>query len=139
MNEINKLFEFLKTKNIEKEKNLLSKVNNNENVYLSYDNFNNSLNNLLNLFVDDSEINYDIVNEYNEIKDTYLFNVKNIFNTENYDVFMSISNKYDNYSNILRKSFSNRIDADKYFNELTKLIKENNVKDLSSLLISMLK
>lgn len=134
-----RLLKFLNNKIKEKENNILSKVNNNENGYLDYDDFNNSISILLNLFIEDNEINYDLVNEYNEIKDTYIFNVKTIFSNDHYDVFMSISNKYDIYSNILRKTFNNKIDADKYFNELTNLVKENNVKDLSYLLINKMK
>lgn len=134
-----RLLKFLNNKIKEKENNILSKVNNNENGYLDYDDFNNSISILLNLFIEDNEINYDLVNEYNEIKDTYIFNVKTIFSNDYYDVFMSISNKYDIYSNILRKTFNNKIDADKYFNELTNLVKENNVKDLSYLLINKMK
>lgn len=134
-----RLLKFLNNKIKEKENNILSKVNNNENGYLDYDDFNNSICILLNLFIEDNEINYDLVNEYNKIKDTYIFNVKTIFSNDHYDVFMSISNKYDIYSNILRKTFNNKIDADKYFNELTNLVKENNVKDLSYLLINKMK
>ena len=134
-----RLLKFLNNKIKEKENNILSKVNNNEIGYLDYDDFNNSICILLNLFIEDNEINYDLVNEYNKIKDTYIFNVKTIFSNDHYDVFMSISNKYDIYSNILRKTFNNKIDADKYFNELTNLVKENNVKDLSYLLINKMK
>lgn len=130
-----RLLKFLNNKIKEKENNILSKVNNNENGYLDYDDFNNSISILLNLFIEDNEINYDLVNEYNEIKDTYIFNVKTIFSNDHYDVFMSISNKYDIYSNILRKTFNNKIDDDKYFNELTNLVKENNVKGSNEKLI----
>ena len=130
-----RLLKFLNNKIKEKENNILSKVNNNENGYLDYDDFNNSISILLNLFIEDNEINYDLVNEYNEIKDTYIFNVKTIFSNDHYDVFMSISNKYDIYSNILRKTFNNKIDDDKYFNELTNLVKENNEKGSKEKLI----
>lgn len=138
MNEINKLFELLNNKSKMKENNILLKVNNNENKYNDYDDFNNSINNLLNIFVDESEISYNIINEYNEIKDQVVFNVKNIFDNEKYDVFISISDNTNIYSNILRKTFKNKIESEKYFNELSQLIKEKNVKDLSSLLISKL-
>ena len=67
MNEINKLFELLKNKSRIKENKILLKANNNENKYNNYDDFNNSINNLLNIFVDESEISYIIINEYNEI------------------------------------------------------------------------
>lgn len=138
MNEINKLFELLKNKSKMKENNILLKVNNNGNKYNNYDDFNNSINNLINIFVDESEISYNIINEYNEIKDEFAFNVKNIFDNEKYDVFISISDNTNIYSNILRKTFNNKIESEKYFNELSQLIKEKNVKDLSSLLISKL-
>ena len=138
MNEINKLFELLNNKSKMKENNILLKVNNNENKYNDYDDFNNSINNLLNIFVDESEISYNIINEYNEIKDQVVFNVKNISDNEKYDVFISISDNTNIYSNILRKTFKNKIESEKYFNELSQLIKEKNVKDLSSLLISKL-
>lgn len=138
MNEINKLFDLLKNKNKMKENKILLKANNNGNKYNDYDDFNNSINNLLNIFVDESEISYNIINEYNEIKDDYIFNVKNIFINDKYDVFISISDNIDIYSNILRKTFNNKIESEKYFDELSQLIKEKNVKDLSSLLISKL-
>lgn len=138
MNEINKLFELLKNKSRIKENKILLKANNNENKYNNYDDFNNSINNLLNIFVDESEISYIIINEYNEIKDDYVFNIKNILDNEKYDVFISISDNTNIYSNILRKTFKNKIESEKYFNELSQLIKEKNVKDLSSLLISKL-
>lgn len=138
MNEINKLFELLKNKSRIKENKILLKANNNENKYNNYDDFNNSINNLLNIFVDESEISYIIINEYNEIKDDYVFNIKNILDNEKYDVFISISDNTNIYSNILRKTFNNKIESEKYFNELSQLIKEKNVKDLSSLLISKL-
>lgn len=138
MNEINKLFDLLKNKNKMKENKILLKANNNGNKYNDYDDFNNSINNLLNIFVDESEISYNIINEYNENKDDYIFNVKNIFINDKYDVFISISDNIDIYSNILRKTFNNKIESEKYFDELSQLIKEKNVKDLSSLLISKL-
>ena len=138
MNEINKLFELLKNKSRIKENKILLKANNNENKYNNYDDFNNSINNLLNIFVDESEISYIIINEYNEIKDDYVFNIKNILDNKKYDVFISISDNTNIYSNILRKTFNNKIESEKYFNELSQLIKEKNVKDLSSLLISKL-
>ena len=109
MNEINKLFELLKNKSKMKENNILLKVNNNGNKYNNYDDFNNSINNLINIFVDESEISYNIINEYNEIKDEFAFNVKNIFDNEKYDVFISISDNTNIYSNILRKTFKNKI------------------------------
>lgn len=118
MNEINKLFELLKNKSRIKENKILLKANNNENKYNNYDDFNNSINNLLNIFVDESEISYIIINEYNEIKDDYVFNIKNILDNEKYDVFISISDNTNIYSNILRKTFNNKIESEKYFNEI---------------------
>lgn len=138
MNEINKLFELLKNKSKIKQNKIMLKANNYENKYKDYDDFNNSINDLLNIFVDESEISFKIINEYNEIKDDYVFNIKNIFDSEKYDVFISISDNTNIYSNILRKTFHNKIESEKYFDELSQLIKEKNVKDLSSILISKL-
>lgn len=139
MNEINELFELLKYKNKTKENNILSKVNDVQNSYIDYEDFNKSLNSLLDIFVDESEIYYDLIDEYNENKNNYLFNIKEICINDNYDVFISISDKDNIYSNILRNTINNKKDADKYFNELKQLIKDNNVKELSSILISKLK
>lgn len=139
MCKIDELFDFLKKSNLEKEEKILDKANKNKEKYLSYTEFNDEINTLLNLFVKDSEINYKIENEYNEEKDGYNFNIKNIYVYNNFDVFISISDNNVVYSNILRKSFDNIIEARKYFTELREIIKSNNVNDLAEIILNKLR
>lgn len=139
MYKINDLFDFLKKSNIEKEEKIFDKVNKKKEKYSSYTKFNDEINKLLNLFVQDNEINYHIENEYNEKKDSYNFNVVIINNDNNYDVFISISDNETVYSNVLRKLFNNKKEAKQYFDELSGIIRNNNVNDLSEIILNKLK
>ena len=139
MYKIDELFNFLKKSNIEKEEKILDNVNRNKEKYSSYTEFNGEINKLLNLFVQDDEIIYQIENEYNEEKNGYNFNIKNISANNSFDVFITISDNNIVYSNILRKSFDNRIEAKKYFDELRVIIRNNNVNDLSEIILNMLR
>lgn len=139
MYKIDELFNFLKKSNIEKEEKILDNVNRNKEKYSSYTEFNGEINKLLNLFVQDDEIIYQIENEYNEEKNCYNFNIKNIYANNSFDVFITISDNNIVYSNILRKSFDNRIEAKKYFDELRVIIRNNNVNDLSEIILNMLR
>ncbi len=139
MYKIDELFNFLKKSNIEKEEKILDNVNRNKEKYSSYTEFNGEINKLLNLFVQDDEIIYQIENEYNEEKNGYNFNIKNIYANNSFDVFITISDNNIVYSNILRKSFDNRIEAKKYFDELRVIIRNNNVNDLSEIILNMLR
>ena len=139
MYKIDELFNFLKKSNIEKEEKILDNVNRNKEKYSSYTEFNGEINKLLNLFVQDDEIIYQIENEYNEEKNGYNFNIKNIYANNSFDVFITISDNNIVYSNILRKSYDNRIQAKKYFDELRVIIRNNNVNDLSEIILNMLR
>ena len=139
MYKIDELFNFLKKSNIEKEEKILDNVNRNKEKYSSYTEFNGEINKLLNLFVQDDEIIYQIENEYDEEKNGYNFNIKNISANNSFDVFITISDNNIVYSNILRKSFDNRIEAKKYFDELRVIIRNNNVNDLSEIILNMLR
>ena len=139
MYKIDELFNFLKKSNIEKEEKILDNVNRNKEKYSSYTEFNGEINKRLNLFVQDDEIIYQIENEYNEEKNGYNFNIKNIYANNSFDVFITISDNNIVYSNILRKSFDNRIEAKKYFDELRVIIRNNNVNDLSEIILNMLR
>ena len=133
------LFELLNKKNMEMEESILLKLKENNKDYSSYENFNSDLNNLLNIFVSDEELNdYKVADEYSENKSNYLFTVTTLLEVNTYIVFLSISNQSNIYSNILRKQFNDKNIAKDYFNELVSLIKENSVKDLSLILINKL-
>src|SRR5699024_7555226 len=126
------LFELLNKKNMEMEESILLKLKENNKDYSSYENFNSNLNNLLDIFVSDEELNdYKVADEYSENKFNYLFTVTTLLEVNTYIVFLSISNQSNIYSNILRKQFNDKNIAKDYFNELVSLIKKNSVKDLS--------
>lgn len=133
------LFELLNKKNTEKEESILFKLKDNNKDYSSYEQFSSDLKNLLNIFVSDEELDdYIVMDEYSENKSNYLFTATALFEDNTYIVFLSISNQSNIYSNILRKKFNDKNKAKDYFNELVSLIKENNVKDLSLILINKL-
>lgn len=133
------LFELLNKKNTEKEESILFKLKDNNKDYYSYEQFSSDLNNLLNIFVSDEELNdYKVADEYSENKSNYLFTVTTLLEVNTYIVFLSISNQSNIYSNILRKQFNDKNIAKDYFNELVSLIKENSVKELSLILINKL-
>lgn len=133
------LFELLNKKNTEKEESILFKLKDNNKDHSSYEQFSSGLNNLLNIFVSDEELDdYIVMDEYSENKSNYLFTVTKLLEVNTYIVFLSISNQNNIYSNILRKKFNDKNKAKDYFNELVSLIKENNVKDLSLILINKL-
>ncbi len=133
------LFELLNKKNMEMEESILLKLKENNKDYSSYENFNSDLNNLLNIFVSDEELDdYIVTDEYSENKSNYLFKITGLLEDNTYIVFLSISNQSNIYSNILRKKFDDKNKAKDYFNELVSLIKENSVKDLSLILINKL-
>ena len=133
------LFELLNKKNEEMQESILLKLKDNNKDYSSYEQFNSDLNNLLNIFVSEEELdNYKVADEFSENKSNYLFTVKALSEVDTYIVFLSISNQSNIYSNILRKQFNDKNIAKDYFNELVSLIKENSVKDLSLILINKL-
>lgn len=133
------LFELLNKKNMEMEESILLKLKENNKDYSSYEKFNSDLNNLLNIFVSDEELDdYIVMDEYSENKSNYLFTATALLEDNTYIVFLSISNQSNIYSNILRKKFNDKNKAKDYFNELVSLIKENSVKDLSLILINKL-
>lgn len=133
------LFELLNKKNEEKEESILLKLKENNKDYSSYEELNSDLNNLLNIFVSEEELDdYKVADKYSENKSNYLFTVTALSEIDTYIVFLSISNQSNIYSNILRKKFNDKNKAKDYFNELVSLIKENNVKDLSLILINKL-
>ena len=133
------LFELLNKKNEEMQESILLKLKDNNKDYSSYEQFNSDLNNLLNIFVSEEELdNYKVADEYSENKSNYLFTVTALLEVNTYIVFLSISNQSNIYSNILRKKFNDKNIAKDYFNELVSLIKENSVKDLSLILINKL-
>lgn len=133
------LFELLNKKNEEMQESILLKLKDNNKDYSSYEQFNSDLNNLLNIFVSEEELdNYKVADEYSENKSNYLFTVTALLEVNTYIVFLSISNQSNIYSNILRKQFNDKNIAKDYFNELVSLIKENSVKDLSLILINKL-
>ena len=133
------LFELLNKKNEEMQESILLKLKDNNKDHSSYEQFSSGLNNLLNIFVSDEELDdYIVTDEYSENKSNYLFTVTKLLEVNTYIVFLSISNQSNIYSNILRKKFNDKNKAKDYFNELVSLIKENNVKDLSLILINKL-
>ncbi len=133
------LFELLNKKNEVMEESILLKLKDNNKDYSSYEQFSSDLNNLLNIFVSEEELDdYKVTDEYSKNKSNYLFTVTTLSEIDTYIVFLSISNQSNIYSNILRKKFNDKNKAKDYFNELVSLIKENNVKDLSLILINKL-
>lgn len=133
------LFELLNKKNEEMQESILLKLKDNNKDYSSYEQFSSDLKNLLNIFVSDEELDdYIVMDEYSENKSNYLFTATALLEDNTYIVFLSISNQSNIYSNILRKKFNDKNKAKDYFNELVSLIKENNVKDLSLILINKL-
>lgn len=133
------LFELLNKKNEVMEESILLKLKDNNKDYSSYEQFSSDLNNLLNIFVSEKELDdYKVTDEYSKNKSNYLFTVTTLSEIDTYIVFLSISNQSNIYSNILRKKFNDKNKAKDYFNELVSLIKENNVKDLSLILINKL-
>ena len=133
------LFELLNKKNEEMQESILLKLKDNNKDHSSYEQFSSGLNNLLNIFVSDEELDdYIVTDEYSENKSNYLFKITTLLEDNTYIVFLSISNQSNIYSNILRKKFNDKNKAKDYFNELVSLIKENSVKDLSLILINKL-
>lgn len=139
MNEIENLLNILRRKNLQMKENILIKIKSKNKEINDYNTFNSDLNNLLNIFLEDMETDYDLISEYNAEKETYEFNVKNIYFNNAYEVFLTITDKSNIYSNILRKSFDNEFAANKYFDDLRLLIEDNNVNDISIYIINKLK
>ena len=87
------LFELLNKKNEEKEESILLKLKENNKDYSSYEELNSDLNNLLNIFVSEEELDdYKVADEYSENKANYLFTVTALSEVDTYIVFLSISN-----------------------------------------------
>ncbi len=93
---------------------------------------------LLNLIVPDDELNNAILKTYNEVKDNYELFVYCCQSDQEYDVFINILCDGRLYSNILRKSFSDNKSASTYFDKLSNIIKENDLKTLQKILLDLL-
>lgn len=93
---------------------------------------------LLNLIVPDDELNNAILKTYNEVKDNYELFVYCCQSVQEYDVFINILCNERLYSNILRKSFSDTKSAFIYFDKLSDMIKENDLKSLQKMLLDLL-
>ena len=93
---------------------------------------------LLNLIVPDDELNNAILKTYNEVKDNYELLVYCCQSVQEYDVFINILCNERLYSNILRKSFSDTKPAFIYFDKLSDMIKENDLKSLQKMLLDLL-
>ena len=93
---------------------------------------------LLNLIVPDDELNNAILKTYNEVKDNYELFVYCCQSDQEYDVFINILCNERLYSNILRKSFSDTKSAFIYFDKLSDMIKENDLKSLQKMLLDLL-
>ena len=101
------LFELLNKKNEVMEESILLKLKDNNKDYSSYEQFSSDLNNLLNIFVSEEELDdYKVTDEYSKNKSNYLFTVTTLSEIDTYIVFLSISNQSNIYSNILRKKFN---------------------------------
>ena len=93
---------------------------------------------LLNLIVPDDELNNAILKTYNEVKDNYELFVYCCQSDQEYDVFINILCDGRLYSNILRKPFSDNKSASTYFDKLSNIIKENDLKTLQKILLDLL-
>lgn len=93
---------------------------------------------LLNLIVPDDELNNEILKTYNEVKNNYELFVYCCYSDQEYNVFINILSNEKLYSNILRKSFSNSKLAFIYFDKLSNIIKENDLKTIQKILLELL-
>lgn len=97
-----------------------------------------SMEQMLNLIVPDDELNNVILKTYNETKDNYKFFVYCCQYGKEYNVFINILDNKKIYSNILRRNFKTKKIAFDYFNELSNIIKDNDLKTLSKMLMKRL-
>lgn len=93
---------------------------------------------LLNLLVPDDELNNEVLNKYENTKENYRFIVYCCLYDKRYNVFINIMNKGKLYSNVLRKNFDGKETAFDYFNELSIVIKNNDLNSLSKILLQRL-
>ena len=93
---------------------------------------------LLNLLVPDDELNNEVLNKYENTKENYSFIVYCCLYDKRYNVFINIMNQGKLYSNVLRKNFDDEETAFDYFNELSIVIKNNNLNSLSKILLQRL-
>lgn len=93
---------------------------------------------LLNLLIPDDELNNEVLNKYENIKENYRFIVYCCLYDKRYNVFINILNKGKLYSNVLRKNFDDKEVALDYFDELSDIIKNNDLNSLSKILIERL-
>ncbi len=93
---------------------------------------------LLNLLVPDDELSNEVLNKYENTKENYRFIVYCCLYDKRYNVFINIMNKGKLYSNVLRKNFDDKEVALDYFNELSIVIKNNDLNSLSKILLQRL-
>ena len=93
---------------------------------------------LLNLLVPDDELNNEVLNKYENTKENYRFIVYCCLYDKRYNVFINIMNQGKLYSNVLRKNFDDKETAFDYFNELSIVIKNNNLNSLPKILLQRL-
>ena len=93
---------------------------------------------LLNLLVPDDELNNEVLNKYENTKENYSFIVYCCLYDKRYNVFINIMNQGKLYSNVLRKNFDGKETAFDYFNELSIVIKNNDLNSLSKILLQRL-
>lgn len=93
---------------------------------------------LLNLLVPDDELNNEVINKYENIKEKYKFIVLCCLFDKTYNVFIDIMDDENLYFNVLRRNFNDDKTASDYFDELSAIIKNNDLNSLSKILIERL-
>ena len=93
---------------------------------------------LLDLLVPDDELNNEVINKYENIKEKYKFIVLCCLFDKTYNVFIDIMDDENLYFNVLRRNFNDDKTASDYFDELSAIIKNNDLNSLSKILIERL-
>lgn len=93
---------------------------------------------LLNLLVPDDELSNEVLNKYENTKENYRFIVLYCLFDKTYNVFIDIMDDENLYFNVLRRNFYDDKTASDYFDELSDIIKNNDLNSLSKILIERL-
>lgn len=93
---------------------------------------------LLDLLVPNDELNNEILNKYENTKEKYKFIVLYCLFDKTYNVFIDIMDDENLYFNVLRRNFYDDKTASDYFDELSDIIKNNDLNSLSKILIERL-
>lgn len=76
-----------------------------------------------------------IINLYVNWGNNITFGILNIKQNSNYNVYIVIFENKITYENLLFKSFKHNSRAKKYFKQLKEIIRDNNINDISRIIL----